>query len=155
DAAIGGSVSTAAAGSTVHVVRPGETLSKIARHYRRSAPEIAKANNLELHAALKVGDRLAIPASNTPKSKTAPPLQNQPVVTAAPTQTASMVSTVPEASAASAAAKPASEPSTSLRWPVKGRVIAGFGPKTNGQHNDGINLAVPEGTPIKAAEDGV
>jgi murein DD-endopeptidase MepM/ murein hydrolase activator NlpD len=34
-------------------------------------------------------------------------------------------------------------------------VIAGFGPKTNGQQNDGINLAVPEGTPIKAAEDGV
>jgi murein DD-endopeptidase MepM/ murein hydrolase activator NlpD len=43
----------------------------------------------------------------------------------------------------------------SFRWPVRGRVIAGFGPKTNGQQNDGINLAVPEGTPIKAAEDGV
>jgi murein DD-endopeptidase MepM/ murein hydrolase activator NlpD len=42
-----------------------------------------------------------------------------------------------------------------FRWPVKGRVIAGFGPKPNGQQNDGINLAVPEGTPVKAAEDGV
>ena len=30
-----------------------------------------------------------------------------------------------------------------------------FGPKPNGQQNDGINLAVPEGTPVKAAEDGV
>jgi murein DD-endopeptidase MepM/ murein hydrolase activator NlpD len=38
---------------------------------------------------------------------------------------------------------------------VKGRVIVGFGPKTNGAQNDGINLAVPEGTPIKAADDGV
>ena len=27
--------------------------------------------------------------------------------------------------------------------------------KPNGQQNDGINLAVPEGTPVKAAEDGV
>ena len=31
----------------------------------------------------------------------------------------------------------------------------GFGPKPSGQQNDGINVAVPEGTPIKAAEDGV
>jgi murein DD-endopeptidase MepM/ murein hydrolase activator NlpD len=38
---------------------------------------------------------------------------------------------------------------------VKGRVIAGFGPKTGGAQNDGINLAVPEGTPVKAADDGV
>ena len=43
----------------------------------------------------------------------------------------------------------------SFRWPVKGRVIAGFGKQPNGTQNDGINLAVPEGTPIKAAEDGV
>ena len=43
----------------------------------------------------------------------------------------------------------------SFRWPVRGRVIAGFGPTPNGLQNDGINLAVPEGTPVKAAEDGV
>jgi murein DD-endopeptidase MepM/ murein hydrolase activator NlpD len=43
----------------------------------------------------------------------------------------------------------------SFRWPVRGRVISGFGPKTSGQQNDGINIAVPEGTEIKAAEDGV
>ena len=42
-----------------------------------------------------------------------------------------------------------------FRWPVRGRVIAGFGPKPNGLQNDGINLAVPEGTPVKAADDGV
>jgi len=34
-------------------------------------------------------------------------------------------------------------------------VIAAYGAKTNGKVNDGINLAVPEGTPIKAADDGV
>ena len=52
----------------------------------------------------------------------------------------------------------AAEPSgamPSFRWPVRGRVIAGFGSKPNGTQNDGINLAVPEGTPIKAADDGV
>src|SRR5262249_42957178 len=52
-------------------------------------------------------------------------------------------------------AKAADGATPAFRWPVKGRVVAGFGPKTNGQQNDGINLAAPEGTPIKAAEDAV
>lgn len=40
-------------------------------------------------------------------------------------------------------------------WPVEGRIISGFGPKGKGQHNDGINIAVPVGTPVRAAENGV
>ena len=43
---------------------------------------------------------------------------------------------------------------SSGRWPVRGRIISGFGTKPNGQRNDGINLAVPEGTSVKAAEAG-
>ncbi len=42
-----------------------------------------------------------------------------------------------------------------FQWPVRGKVIAGYGAKTNGKSNDGINLAVPEGTPVQASEDGV
>jgi murein DD-endopeptidase MepM/ murein hydrolase activator NlpD len=42
-----------------------------------------------------------------------------------------------------------------FRWPARGRVIAGFGPTTNGQQNNGINISLPENTPVKAAEDGV
>jgi murein DD-endopeptidase MepM/ murein hydrolase activator NlpD len=38
-----------------------------------------------------------------------------------------------------------------FRWPAHGRVIQGF--KAGG--NDGINIAVPEGTSVKAAEAGV
>ncbi len=68
-----------------------------------------------------------------------------------------------------AAAKPAAEPArtaapettaaiapatTEFRWPVRGRVITGFGNKP-GQQMDGISIAVPEGTPVKAAESGV
>ncbi|MCY1707495.1 M23 family metallopeptidase [Pannonibacter sp. SL95] len=41
-----------------------------------------------------------------------------------------------------------------FRWPVRGRVISEFGAKPGGSRNDGINLAVPEGTPVKAAGDG-
>jgi murein DD-endopeptidase MepM/ murein hydrolase activator NlpD len=49
----------------------------------------------------------------------------------------------------------ASNNAAGFRWPVRGRVIAGFGPKPTGQQNDGINIAVPEGTPVKASDDGV
>jgi murein DD-endopeptidase MepM/ murein hydrolase activator NlpD len=38
-----------------------------------------------------------------------------------------------------------------MRWPVKGRVISGFG----GPGGDGIDISVPKGTPVKAAENGV
>ena len=41
-----------------------------------------------------------------------------------------------------------------FRWPVSGRIIDEFGPKADGDHNDGINLAVPEGTPVRSTEDG-
>lgn len=40
---------------------------------------------------------------------------------------------------------------TDFRWPARGRVIAGFG--ANGG-NEGINIALPEGTPVKATEAG-
>ena len=63
-----------------------------------------------------------------------------------------------EAPAATQTVVKTAEPSgamPSFRWPVRGRVIAGFGSKPNGTQNDGINLAVPEGTSIKAADHGV
>lgn len=40
-------------------------------------------------------------------------------------------------------------------WPVNGKIIAGFGPREGGLHNDGINVSAPLGTPIRAAENGV
>jgi murein DD-endopeptidase MepM/ murein hydrolase activator NlpD len=39
-------------------------------------------------------------------------------------------------------------------WPLKGRVISGFGTSTNGERNDGINIAAPKGEPIRAAASG-
>ena len=43
----------------------------------------------------------------------------------------------------------------SFRWPVQGRIISVFGTKPDGGHNDGIDVAVPQGTSVKAAENGV
>ena len=61
---------------------------------------------------------------------------------------------------ATVAITPPSQPSSSassdkLRLPVSGRIITGFGQRTDGTHNDGINLSVPLGTSVHAAEAGV
>ncbi len=50
-----------------------------------------------------------------------------------------------------------SEPASAgtFRWPVRGRVISAFADTSNGQRNDGVNISVPEGTSVRAAEDGV
>jgi len=40
-------------------------------------------------------------------------------------------------------------------WPLKGEVVLEYGTTGHGQHNDGINIAAPRGTPVVAAESGV
>lgn len=40
-------------------------------------------------------------------------------------------------------------------WPVRGRILSNFGPKADGLHNDGINIAARAGAPVIAAENGV
>ncbi|CTQ55656.1 Murein hydrolase activator NlpD precursor [Roseibium album] len=44
--------------------------------------------------------------------------------------------------------------SSKFRWPVRGRIISDFGAKPGGGKNEGVNLAVPEGTAVKAADGG-
>ena len=52
-------------------------------------------------------------------------------------------------------ATPSSVGDRKFRWPVNGRIIGRFGKQANGKNNDGINIAVPVGTDIHAAEAGV
>ncbi len=40
-------------------------------------------------------------------------------------------------------------------WPATGPIISSFGKKDTGFHNDGINIKLAPGTPIRAAENGV
>jgi murein DD-endopeptidase MepM/ murein hydrolase activator NlpD len=51
--------------------------------------------------------------------------------------------------------KPPQRSGNTFAWPVKGQIISGFGKKETGFHNDGVNIAVKKGTPIRAAENGV
>jgi murein DD-endopeptidase MepM/ murein hydrolase activator NlpD len=90
------------------------------------------------------------PAQTVAEAKSAAAKSTEPVATAR--MATSVADAAADASKDAAAATTGAVPT--FRWPVRGRVIAGYGAKTNGQHNDGINLAVPEGTSVKAAEDG-
>ena len=38
---------------------------------------------------------------------------------------------------------------------MRGRIVSSFGANSGGKANDGIDIAVPAGTPVKAAENGV
>jgi murein DD-endopeptidase MepM/ murein hydrolase activator NlpD len=147
--------------SGTHVVAPGETLNSIARLYGKPVMVIARANNIPPDTMVRVGERIVIPEMGEHPASGAPRAE-APV--AAPTTVATIESphsarlatpSAPVAADNPIKAEQAASAMPTFRWPVRGRIIAAFGPKPNGLQNDGINLAVPEGTPVKAAEDGV
>jgi murein DD-endopeptidase MepM/ murein hydrolase activator NlpD len=165
-------VAVASAAPSVHVVNHGDTLLSIARRNHVSVPELAKANNIDPTAKLKLGMKLIVPGAKTaavalpagvataqPAAAAAAPATKLAVVTPDPQQKARLAQATPTAEdiAAETPAKAADATGAlpTFRWPVRGKVITSYGAKTNGKANDGINLAVPEGTPVKAAEDGV
>jgi murein DD-endopeptidase MepM/ murein hydrolase activator NlpD len=178
---------------TVHVVKPGETLTSIAQSYGTTRPKLAKANGIDEWMNVRIGQKLRVggaPATlqasiksiATPKAssglqtaaikpqpdqekKPGKPL-TKPVVTAQTIKPngkpakpkvepvfddrddgSDETATVP---AKPEAVEPKPRNAASFRWPVKGRVIQSFG-----QSTDGINISVPEGTEVKAAENGV
>ena len=68
------------------------------------------------------------------------------------TTTASLgADTAAKAAPTTAAQADASGTTPEFRWPARGRIIEGF--KVGA--NDGINISVPEGTSVRAAESGV
>lgn len=53
------------------------------------------------------------------------------------------------------ASAPSATGISQMRWPVRGRILTSFGQRDGGAINDGIDIMVPEGTAVKAAENGV
>ena len=67
-----------------------------------------------------------------------------------------IINAAPEAAKVTPAANPPPSEAAAgkFRWPVRGRIIAGFGKRPDGSHNDGVNVAVAQGTEVYAAEAG-
>ena len=155
----------------MHMVTGGETLFSLGRKYGVSPYAIADLNDLPHDQSLNIGQQLRMP-SGTRKSIVAKvpadeeseqiasneepieideapqnlalkkPLLDEevPVVKSLPQKTADL------------GVRPAMG---GMRWPVKGKIISEYGAKPNGLKNEGINIAVPEGTGVRAAESGV
>jgi murein DD-endopeptidase MepM/ murein hydrolase activator NlpD len=155
------------AAPTVHVVNRGDTLLSIARRNHVPLVQLAKANGLDPSAKLKIGTKINVPGAKTAAAvspvgvATVQPVLPATKIAAAPNgppQSVHMAQATQKVEDAPAEAPKVAEATGALptfRWPARGKVITSYGAKTNGKANDGINLAVPEGTPVKAAEDGV
>jgi murein DD-endopeptidase MepM/ murein hydrolase activator NlpD len=164
-------VVAAAAPASVHVVNRGDTLLGISRRYHVSVAELARANGIDKTARLRLGTKIIVRASTAAVAPTAqpavavaqpaaliPPATRIASLAGDPQQKARLAQSAPVEEAPVETPVKAAEATGALptfRWPVRGKVITSYGAKTNGKANDGINLAVPEGTPVKAAEDGV
>ena len=162
-----------------HRVNSGETLFSLGRKYGVSPYAIADANGLPHNAQLALGQQVRIPGGkggdSTMAAAESDSLESPKLDAPAKTASAALpdavgtenvpATTQPTDVAENAAPEveqsaPASQPAlgsgpAGMRWPVRGKVISAFGPKTNGLKNEGINIAVPEGTSVRAADAGV
>jgi murein DD-endopeptidase MepM/ murein hydrolase activator NlpD len=146
-----------------YTVASGDTLYSIGRKYGIAPFTIADLNKLPHNKALALGQTLRIPAGAKVAAAQPDTTQEQapgeevaisetpakkPAALALPKETADeAVAQAPVASDAGS--------NLALRWPLRGKIISGFGAKPSGLKNEGINIAVPEGTNIQAAESGV
>lgn len=106
-------------------VLPEDTVSRLARRHQVSPAALIAANNLTDPNHLQVGQQLRLPDTSAKQ-----PAKSEILI-------------------------PAPKGNTDFRWPVLGTILSGFGPKGGGLHNDGVNIRVAAGTPIRAAEQGV
>lgn len=170
----------AAAVEGAYTVKPGDNLYGIARAHRVTVAELQTANGITNVRNMKPGMVLKLPpAGAAPVVATAPtpslpaPRSAQAEVPPLPVQSqepkreaalrlpdrASDVAAgdapVPPLVRPAPVERPAPPPqSASLRWPARGRIVSAFGARPDGTHNDGINVAVPLGTDVHAAESG-
>jgi murein DD-endopeptidase MepM/ murein hydrolase activator NlpD len=154
-------------------VRSGQSIEIPSYNYSANAPVSAPDNNRETQLArTTAGSSLAPLSTAVPAPSPRPsagqrtqiakidaaPISEAGAATAARKNGHDETASVETASLASTATDGSAPEQTGIgefRWPVRGRVIAGFGSKTDSGRNDGIDISVPEGTAVKAAENGV
>ncbi|HWB46915.1 MAG TPA: peptidoglycan DD-metalloendopeptidase family protein [Hyphomicrobiaceae bacterium] len=136
-----------------YTLRNGDSLYGIARQYGVTLAELQRVNNIDDPTKVRAGLVLQVPNRT---ADAAPPPPNPgalaPTILNGPTQKVAARTDV--ANDAAGPAHAASGGAMRFRWPARGRIIAAFGRRPDGGQNDGINLAVPQGTEVHAAESG-
>jgi len=138
----------------VHVVKSGETLYRIASHYRIDQQELASWNGIRDPNELRVGQRLRlVPPRGYVAAAPAPPQSTRATTTTPRPSTSTPAARAP--STTRPAAKPPAAPkATALRWswPTDGKVAARFG--ADGTIGSGVSISGREGQPVRAAAAG-
>jgi murein DD-endopeptidase MepM/ murein hydrolase activator NlpD len=151
-----------------YTVVDGDSLSKIARKTGVGVTALKEVNGLK-DGNIRIGQVLKLKSGG---KSTATADARKPANVDTDAKTASIPSTetkpgaakvaeytppkkaIEEAAQESDAAAPESTGIGRMRWPVRGKVVSGYG-SNGGSKNDGIDISVPAGTPVKAAENGV
>jgi murein DD-endopeptidase MepM/ murein hydrolase activator NlpD len=137
-----------------YTMKNGESLYGIALQHRVSLEDLKRANGITDPTKVWAGKVLNVPAQSAPAVTQSPPPPNTVprIVQVAPR----VINAPPEPAKVTPAANssPSEVATGKFRWPVRGRIIAGFGKRPDGSHNDGVNVAVPQGTEVYAAEAG-
>lgn len=101
------------------------------------------------------------PPSSTAGSQTGTPDPQSPPATAPATSPASAPnmpspqSMAPAPAKAELAVEPPKRAGSLFAWPIKGKILTGFGVDAAGLRNDGINIQASPGSSVRAAENGV
>lgn len=143
--------------SRAYTVQRGDSVYAISRRFEIDMTTFVRLNRIPAPYTIHVGQTLQLPANVGPGSGTHDARANLST-----TSGESHVDALPGPSAKPAAPRqvvsvprPAARAGSGFVWPVEGRVVSSFGSKTGGQHNDGLNIAAPRGTPVRAADNGV
>lgn len=127
-----------------HIVRPGETLSKIAARHGLDWRELARWNGIRDVDTIHVGARLRL----------TPPGSSEPAAArgeaAAPSAQGARAVTPATAAAAPSAASRAPSGDIRWQWPTRGRVVQG----DSLVDRKGVNIAGDFGQPVVAAAAG-
>jgi murein DD-endopeptidase MepM/ murein hydrolase activator NlpD len=138
-------------GARAHVVRRGETLSQIARRYGLSVKTLQAANQLQDASHLLTGHRLHIPRDaravpSEPERSTRANDRSRLLDVQRPLERHT---------------HPPTKGRRGFIWPVAGALTSPFGERDHvmggggARFHAGVDLAVPVGTPVRAAQEGL
>ena len=125
----------------LHKVVKGDTVYSLSRRYNVPMNELTRANGIAPPYRIGLGQALTIPAS-----------VGGAAVARAPAAAAPKAATPKQIAALPKVPKRAGK---GFRWPLRGKIITGYGQQRGGSHNDGINIAASRGAKVHAAENGV
>ena len=141
---------------TLYAVRRGDTLYSISKASNVSVANIARANSMRQPYTLSIGQQILIPQARTNSAIYAQrqPVQKRPSPSKIANATAAPRDVGDIARSASYTPPTQLNSSSQFGWPVKGAIIASYGSGDLGRRNDGVNIAAPAGTPVRAAAAG-